>query len=425
MIRLTDLTRPERDVVPRDPGHLASYHRVMKGILVLVLTALVLAACGTATPTTEPTTQPTPTAEPTTDPTTRPTPIAEPTMGPMPTVVFEPADVPDPATNTAVSAVVPGGDGLVALVTDGAYGTRVWTSADGTAWRDVTPSGFEGIGLAGATVHDGRIVAVGRGDTINIEAERAIALVSEDGLTWREATAADENTLTGQLITVRSTADGLVAVGGVPGADAAGFWRSDDGEAWERVGDDIPGAFLWTLADAGPDAGLVAVGWRRDPEPSTAVWRSTDGSTWELAADPEGYAGFEGTGITVAPSGTLVMTGGNVFGGEGRIWRSTDAGATWTVAEVDGGLVESTTRSVVSTPIGLVAVGAIGMDGAAWISTDDGATWQPFGEPVPEAYFHDALVTETGLVLLGATQTGTVETGIDARAMTWTATLGE
>ena len=400
----------------------------MKGTLAtLLVSVLVLAACGTADPTATPIGTSSPTASPPTvepSPTAEPTPTASPTERPMPTVVFEPAEVPDPIQNTAVATVVPGGDGLVALVFDGTWGTRVWTSADGRAWRDVTPSGFEHIGLAGATVHDGRIVAVGRGDTINIEAETAAALVSDDGLTWREAVGADDEVLSGQLISVLSTDDGLVAVGGAPGADAAGFWRSDDGETWERVGEPIPAAFLWAITEGGP--GLVAVGWRRDPEPSTAVWLSSDGgATWELAPDPEQYAGFEATDVVAAPSGTLVMVGGDVFEGGGRIWRSTDDGQTWSVAEVEGGLAGSTTRSVVATPIGLIAVGAIGMDAAAWISTDDGATWQPFGEVVPEAYFDDALVTDAGLILHGATQTGTLATGIDARAMTWSATLGE
>lgn len=389
----------------------------MKGSLIVALVAMMLlAACAATAPTPEPSATPDPTTPAPID-----SPMSTPTPEPAPTVVFEPASVPDPATNTGVSAVVPGGDGLLALVFDGAYGTLVWTSTDGREWRDVTPPGFESIGLADATVHDGRIVAVGRGDTTNVEASVAIALVSDDGLTWTETTAA-EDVMRGQLIDVLSTDDGLIAVGGVPGADAAGFWRSDDGTTWERIGEDIPAAFLWSVAEGGP--GYVAVGWRRDPDPSAAVWTSVDGRSWELAPDPEGYAGFEATDIAVTASGALVMVGGNAFGGEGRIWTSPD-GLAWTVAEVEDGLVESTVRSLVDTPIGLVAVGAVGMDAAAWRSTDEGATWRPFGEPVPEAYFDDALATDVGLVPFGATQTGTLETGIDARAAIWTAALAE
>jgi hypothetical protein len=82
-------------------------------------------------------------------------------------------------------------------------------------------------------------------------------------------------------------------------------------------------------------------------------------------------------------------------------------------------------RSVVAVPFGHLAIGASDAGATVWLSTDDGATWAPFGEPVPEAYFSGAFLTDAGLVLTGATQTGTQETGIDARAMVWTATLGD
>jgi hypothetical protein len=90
---------------------------------------------------------------------------------------------------------------------------------------------------------------------------------------------------------------------------------------------------------------------------------------------------------------------------------------------VDGGLEDALVRSVVATPIGYVAVGAIGTDAAAWRSTDDGRTWEPFGEPVTDAYFNDAAATDEGLFLFGATQTGTQETGIDSRSAIWFADL--
>jgi predicted amidohydrolase YtcJ len=41
---------------------------------------------------------------------------------------------------------------------------------------------------------------------------------------------------------------------------------------------------------------------------------------------------------------------------------------------------------------------------------------------VPGAYFHRALPTEDGAFLVGATQSGTLETGIEAHAAIWEAT---
>jgi hypothetical protein len=221
---------------------------------------------------------------------------------------------------------------------------------------------------------------------------------------------------------VVETDGGLIAVGGVPGADSAGAWRSTDGETWERIGEDIEHAFWWSVAEGGP--GLVASGWRRDPEPVAAVWTSADGGeTWELAPDPEGRDLSEGAHLLATDSG-LIMVGGSLLGDEARIWTSPD-GLDWSNAEIAGGLADAMIRSVVAVPFGHLAIGASDAGATVWLSTDDGATWAPFGDPVPDAYFISAFPTDDGLVISGATQTGTVETGIDARAMIWTATFGE
>ena len=351
-------------------------------------------------------------------PSESPEPSAAP-ESPPPTLGFEPAVVPAPAMSTAATIIAPGGDGLVAIGFDGGYGTFVWTSTDGREWRDVTPDGMQSVGMSGLVETDGGLVAVGRGDTVNVDAELAAAYLSDDGVTWRPASGGAD--MRGQMIDVIETGDGLFAVGGVPGADAAGVWRSTDGgETWERTGEDMEGAFVWSIAEGGP--GLVISGWRRNPDPDAAVWTSADaGETWELADDPEAFTLSEGMDVLATDSG-LIMTGGSLTGEEARIWTSPD-GRTWSLAHVEGGLTGAMVHSVTATPMGHLAVGALGRDAAAWLSTDDGATWTPFGDPVPEAFFFEAHVTGDGLILSGATQTGTLETGIDARAAIWTVSL--
>ena len=224
----------------------------------------------------------------------------------------------------------------------------------------------------------------------------------------------------GQIIDVITTDDGaLFAVGGVPGADAAGVWPSTDGETWERTGGDFEHAFMWAIAEGGP--GLVAVGWRRNPDPDLAVWTSPDGVTWTLSPDLPGFAGFEATAI-VDLGGTLVMVGSSFTGEGGRVWYSED-GVTWVPSEVTGGMDGAYARSLAVTPAGLVAVGGNdAMEGMAWVSTD-GRTWEPFGVPVPNAFFTSAYATDDGLLLTGATQSGTLETGIESHAMVWRAIL--
>jgi hypothetical protein len=335
----------------------------------------------------------------------------------VPTVDWQAADVPSSATGSSTVAVGPGGEGLVAIGYDGGFGSILWTSPDGRAWTDVTPEGFASVGITNVVEFDGGLVGVGRGDTINIENEIAAVYRSDDGLAWRMVRGGDE--MRGQMIDVVATADGLFAVGGVPGADAAGVWRSTDGETWERTGGDIAHAFLWSIAEGGP--GLVAVGWRRNPDPDLAVWTSPNGVDWTLSPDPEGFAGYEATDV-VDLGGTLVMVGSSFSGDAGRVW-SSDDGLTWELAEVAGGMDGAYARGVAVTPAGLVAVGGNdAMEGMAWISTD-GRFWEPLGDPVPGAFFNSAYAADDGLLLTGATESGTLETGIESHALIWTATL--
>jgi hypothetical protein len=387
------------------------------------LTALVLTAACTADPgpSSAPSDSPPPASVPPSEaPTPTPEPSEAPTTPTTPTIAYEPATVPDSELNSATLTIVPGGDGLVAIGFDGGFGSLLWTSGDdGRTWTDITPADFASIGIASVVEFDGMLVGVGRGDTIDIEAEQAAVYLSDDGVTWRKVETAEQ--LVGQMIDVVATDDGLFAVGGVPGADSAGVWHSTDAETWTRVGGDLEHAFLWSIAEGGP--GLVAVGWRRNPEPDLAVWTSADaGQTWELAPDPEGFAGFEATDVAALPDGTLAMVGSAFAGTGGRIWTSTDA-AGWTlvVDDMDGVYA----RSLTLTDAGLLATGGgDDMQGRAWLSTD-GVAWTELGDPLEGSFFTGAFATADGVLLTGGTQEGTLETGIVAHARVWLGVLGE
>jgi hypothetical protein len=392
----------------------------MKGnLLAVVLIAIVAVGCAsptgavspppTSTPMPSPSDRPIPSPRPSTAPT--PTPAPEP-----PSVALRPATVPEGENSSATTQVLVGTDGLVAIGFDGAFGSTLWTSSDGgKTWTDATPPEFASIGLARVIEWDGGFVGVGRGSTTDIEVEEAAVYRSDDGIAWRKAA-----TMVGQLIDAVATQDGLFAVGGVPGADAAGVWHSTDGEAWARIGADFEHAFLWAIAEGGP--GLVAVGWRRNPEPDLAVWTSADaGATWQLSPDADGFAGAEATDVAVLPDGSLVLVGSRFDGSGGLVWRSDD-GLAWDLVlpDMDGAYA----RSLDTLPDGtLIATGGDDrMQGRAWV-TSDGIEWTVFGDPVPGAYFHRAFPTDDGALLVGATQGGTPETGIEAHAAIWEATL--
>ena len=387
--------------------------------LVLATLALLAVACtADPGPSQSPTITPPPASVPPSE-APEPSETPEPSQPAVPPdVVFEPATVPDTESNTGATVIAPGGDGLVAIGFDGGFGSALWTSGDGgRTWTDITPAEFASAGIVSVVEFDGMLVGVGRGDTINVDAEQAAVYLSEDGVTWRKVETADP--LIGQMIDVVATDDGLFAVGGVPGADSAGVWHSTDAETWTRVGGDLDHAFLWSIAEGGP--GLVAVGWRRNPEPDLAVWTSADaGQTWDLAPDPEGFAGFEATDVAALPDGTLAMVGSSFDGSGGRMWTSPD-GVTWSLAydTPDGGYA----RTVVLTPAGVIGVGGDDeLQGRAWFSAD-GVAWAPLGEPMEGAYFAAGYATADGLLFIGATQAGTFETGIQSHAAVWLATL--
>ena len=381
-----------------------------------LLAVLVLAACGTTTdPSVAPSVEPTPSVAPS----RTPDPTPEPSVAPTPRtgVAYEPATVPQTENASAATIIVPGGEGLVAIGFNGGFGSILWTSGDGgRTWTDITPADFAGIGIASVVEYDGMLVGVGRGNTIDIETEEAAVYLSDDGIAWRKVTKAED--MVGQLIDVVVTDDGLFAVGGVVGTDAAGIWHSTDAENWQRIGDDFEHAFLWSIAEGGP--GLVAVGWRRNPEPDLSVWTSADaGVTWDQAPDPEGFAGFEATDVAALPDGSLAMVGSAFAGTGGRFWLSTD-GLDWSVVmETDG----AWPRTLTPTPLGLVAAGSAGEQlGGAWLSTD-GLDWSPLGEPVEGAYLTGVHAADEGILFSGATQAGTLETGIEAHAAIWLATF--
>jgi len=388
----------------------------------LVLTLLV-AACSASAPTSTPTPTDAPTSPAPSDPapspdaptgTPAPTPIA------VPAIAWQPGSVPTAEDSSAIIGILPrpGGDGYVAVGYDGIFGAIAWTSPDGLSWTEVPrPEGWETAGISRLVPFSGGLLAVGR-ETADIETDLAAAWISTDGTDWRRVEGGPD--MVGQVLDVVETDDGrLIGVGGVPGADAAGVWISTDaGETWQRTDDVIDNAFIWSIAQGGP--GFVAVGWRRDPQPTMAVWTSTDGNAWELAPDPEDSLGFEGIDI-INQGGTLVMVGSLVQGGEGRIWTSTD-GLAWEVADDSADFTDVRFFSLASTPFGLVTVGTRGVDATAFASTDGGRTWSTWGGAVTDAVFTTLVATpEGGYIVGGRTQEGTLETGIHGRALVWSA----
>lgn len=342
-----------------------------------------------------------------------------PTPGTTPEPAFvRIANLPGSPDESVAIDVVAVGSGFVAVGTETIDRAAVWRSLGGGTWTDVDGGAvfdravMTGVGITPA----GRLVAVGR-DVRDVERDRAAAWISDDeGATWRRI---DHPTFEdAQLIRIVPVADGLVAVGGLPGGDRGATWLTTDGETWVRSAPQasLEGAFLWSVAVAGDR--LVAGGWRRSPEPSAAFWTSSDGLTWQQTPAPQASAGFQVRSVE-AFAGGWIAGGDRVDGGQGAAWRSTD-GIRW--ASVGGAPLGAGTISDIVVEGGrAVAVGGLGSDGAAW-TTIDGTSWSAIDGGAFSGSYLVSAAADGSLVAVGATQEQVPGTGSwVSRAAIWIA----
>ena len=169
-------------------------------------------------------------------------------------------------------------------------------------------------------------------------------------------------------------------------------WRSEDmGNTWTQLNSN-PG---W-LPQSGQsyvilkDGSIVLIGGAKpnigDISHMTfihynEVWRSTDaGTTWTLINASVGGSPRGGQNCLVMPDGNIILLGGRV-GGDGRsndVWRSKDGGATWTMINDKRGWSPRYGQSSVVMPDGSIVLMG-GWDGEmendVYRSTDEGAHW--------------------------------------------------
>lgn len=248
-----------------------------------------------------------------------------------------------------LSAVSPGGPGVVALGTDLA-GPAAWFSTDGVVWElaQVPPIPSFAAGdyaVWGDVVSIGdRIVAGGVAELSGrgVASEQYLLWTSEDGRTWTEVSP-DEVVLPGaSVITGLAVGtSGIVMVGRGPLIDEPAVWFSADGRSWHRAppeqegfGSRFRNGFAWgglRAVAAGP-GGYVAVGGDGQcgggdcPSAEAAVWTSTDGETWARVPTDAVFQTSEGQGWVgawdvVAWGSRFAMTG--EWDAHSAVWVST------------------------------------------------------------------------------------------------------
>ncbi|MDL4771725.1 hypothetical protein [Actinomadura xylanilytica] len=226
--------------------------------------------------------------------------------------------------------------GGVYLVRDGGSGGGTAVAPTAGARRaeqifSVPPALYDGHeqDISGVAVRGGVAVTVG---SETVDRTRGQFLVSTDGgRQWGAAEVRAENGADASGDVPRVVAAGgrsWAALGGGPSGMAA--WTSTDGRTWtHHAGDKAvfnDGDKVASLAAT--SSGFAAVGAAKEGQP--LLWTSTDGVAWQRAAlslpDAKGARPVQ----LAASGGALVVQGD----GEHELWRSADAGRTWSLVEI-------------------------------------------------------------------------------------------
>jgi photosystem II stability/assembly factor-like uncharacterized protein len=239
----------------------------------------------------------------------------------------------------------------------GGTGGGVWKTTDGgISWRNVSDGFFGGsIGAVAVSAWDPNVIYVGGGEKTvrgNVSHGEGVWKSTDAGRTWKHVGLDDSRHIPRLRVHPRDPELVYAAVlGHLFGPnDMRGVYRSrNGGKTWERIHfvNRHAGAIDLILDPTNPRI-LYASFWRvlRTPYSlesggtGSSLWKSTDGGdSWtELTQNPGLPKGTLGIiGITVSPSNPDNLYA-MVEAEDGGVFRSKDAGATWTRTNEDRSL---------------------------------------------------------------------------------------
>jgi photosystem II stability/assembly factor-like uncharacterized protein len=277
----------------------------------------------------------------------------------------------------------------------GACAGGVWKSDDaGTYWRNVS-DGFlntASIGAIAVSQSDPNVIYVGTGESCtrgNVSAGDGVYRSTDAGRTWKHLGL--EATKHISRVRIHPTNPDVVyvaALGDIFGdSEERGIYRSTDGgDTWERVlhQSKDTGAADLTMDPNNPRI-LFTTLWqaRRQPwdfssgGPDSAIYRTTDaGETWTEVTDnkglPQGIKGRMGVAISPAKDGRIWAV---IEAKERGLYRSDDMGETWERVSDDPKLIQRPWYygHVFADPQDSETVWVLNLK--CWKSTDGGRTF--------------------------------------------------
>jgi formylglycine-generating enzyme required for sulfatase activity len=284
-------------------------------------------------------------------------------------------------------AVASSSDGthLVALDDDN---DAIWTSTDsGASWTETDAPSVDWVAVASSS--DGtHLVALD-------ETDDAIWTSTNSGTNWTETGAPAEN-----WEGVASSSDGTHLVALDDSNDA--IWTSgNSGTNWTET--DAPSESWRSVASSSDGAALVAVG-------SLTIYTSTNsGTTWTPEVAPD----YNWLTVASSSDGTHLVVAGAAKGTSGSIYTSTNAGATW----LPSGAPVKNWLSVASSSDGTDLIAAVpstgkgvigGTGGSIYTSTNAGATWTL--ADVPSINWRSVASSADGTFLVAASANGGIYT---------------
>jgi photosystem II stability/assembly factor-like uncharacterized protein len=258
------------------------------------------------------------------------------------------------------SCTVTGVKGKPNLYYFGTVGGGVWRSEDaGQTWGNISDNYFGGtIGAIAVAESDPNVIFAGEGEQTlrnNVASGSGLWKSTDAGTTWKHMGLTDSKHIS--RIRVHPKNPDLVYVAAMGNLwkpnEMRGIFRSNDGgQTWKKILyiNDKTGAADLVLDPNNPRIMYASTwnmsrnGYRMDSGgPDSKLWKSTDGGeTWVNLSDKQGMPkGINGIiGVTISPKNSNRIWAIIENQEAGGVYRSDDAGKTWTNINKDRALLQ-------------------------------------------------------------------------------------